>query len=74
MPDQIGDLIAGDGPVVGDTGDPPERVVALIARCVDLADDRVFGAINRGECGHRGADTVTPVVPADRFERSGRVG
>jgi hypothetical protein len=51
-----------------DAGDPAQRVVGVVTGRVDLADDGVFGAVDGGKSGHRGADAVAPVVPADRFE------
>jgi hypothetical protein len=77
MPDQIGDLTFADRPVVGDTGDPAQRVVGAVAGCIHFADDRMLGAGHRGRVGqrcHRGPDTVAAVVPAHRLQRPGRLG
>ena len=44
MPHQIGDLISVGSPVVCDTRDAAQRVIAVVARGIDLADDRVLRA------------------------------
>jgi hypothetical protein len=67
MPDQGGDFVVGDGPVMRDADDPAQRVVGVSGR-IHLTDDRVFGAMDGGQRGHRGADAVSPVVLADRLE------
>jgi hypothetical protein len=69
MPDQVADLIAVDRPVVCDTGDPAQGVIDILAWCIHLADDRVFGAVHRGERRHRRAHTVAAVVMAHRVQR-----
>ncbi len=68
MPDQVGDLIVGDSPVMCDARDPAQRVVGVVTGRIHLADDRVLGAVDGGKSGHRGADAVPSVVPADGFE------
>jgi hypothetical protein len=68
MPDQVGDLILGNRPVMCDARDPAQRIVGVFTGCVHLADDRVFGAVDGGKNGHRGADAITSVVLADGFE------
>ena len=74
MPDQIGDVIAVDRPVVCDARDPAQRVIGLVARGVHLADDRVFGTGDSGKCRHRGSHALVSVMVAHRFQRPRRVG
>jgi hypothetical protein len=74
VPHQIAVLPVGDGPVVRNAGDAAERVIALVAGSVDLADNRVFGSGDGGQRRHRGAHTVTSVMAAHRLQRPWRVG
>jgi hypothetical protein len=60
--------------MVRDARDAAKGVVAVVTRCVHLADNGVLGAGNGGQRGHRSAHTVTPVMHLHRFQRSGRVG
>jgi hypothetical protein len=53
VPHEIGDLIAGDGPVMSDTRDSAQRVVGIVARGIHLSDDRVLGAGNPRQRCHR---------------------
>lgn len=65
MPDQVGDSVVGDHPVVRDAGDSAKGVIGAVARGVHLADDRVFGAGHHGgvrQRGHGSADTVAAVM------------
>ena len=73
MPDQVGDLIVGDGPVMRDAGDPAQCVVDAVARGIHLADDGMLGAGHGGQRRHRGADTVAAMVRAHRLQRPGRI-
>jgi hypothetical protein len=74
VPGQIGWLAVGNGPMVGDAGDAAQGVVRVVPGGIHLADDGVFGPVDGGERGHRGADTVTSVVVSHRLERPGWVG
>jgi hypothetical protein len=60
--------------MVGDAGDAAQGVVRVVPGGIHLADDGVFGPVDGGERGHRGADTVTSVVVSHRLERPGWVG
>jgi hypothetical protein len=73
MPDQVGDLLARDGPMVGDARDSAQRVVGILTGGVHLADDRVFGSVHAGQGGHRSAHTIMPMVGAHRLERTRRI-
>ena len=73
MPHQIGRGIAGHRPVVGHACDPAQRVVAVIAPGVHLADDRVLGAGHPGQRRQRSAHPVAAVVAAHRVQRFWRV-
>ncbi len=59
---------------MSDARDAAQRVVGILACGVHLADDRVFGPVDGGQCGHRGADPIAAVVMAHRLQRSRRVG
>ena len=73
MPDQVGDLVLADAPMVRDAGDAAQRVVGVRPGRVHLADDRVLGAGNSCQRGHRRADAVAAPAVADRFEGPGWV-
>jgi hypothetical protein len=68
MPYQVAGLAVGDGPVVRDAGDATEGVVAIVARGVHLADDRVLGSGDGGQRGHRAAHAVASVVLPHRLQ------
>ena len=68
MPDQVGDLVIADAPMVRDTGDATQRVVGVRSGGVHLADDRVLGARNSCQRGHRRADAVAAPAVVDGFE------
>jgi hypothetical protein len=73
MPDQIGDLISCNGPVVRDAGDPAQRVVGTLTGRVHLADDRVLGAGDLGwvrQARHRRPDTVAAMMAAYGLQRA----
>jgi hypothetical protein len=74
MPDQIGDVVIADAPVMRDTGDAAQRVVGFRASGIYLADDGVFGAGDAAQRSHRRPDTITAAVVDDGLERSRRVG
>jgi hypothetical protein len=59
---------------MSDACDSAQRVAGILACGVHLADDRVLGPFDGGQCGHRGADAVAAVVMAHRLQRSGWVG
>jgi hypothetical protein len=69
MPDEVGDLLVGDAEVVCDASDSAQRIVRVRAGGIDLADDRVLGAREAGQCRHRGAHAVAATVLTDRIER-----
>jgi hypothetical protein len=73
MPDQVGDLVVGDRPVMRNAGDPAQRVVDAVARGIHFADDRMLCAGHDGQCRHRGADTVAAMVRTHRLQRPGRI-
>jgi hypothetical protein len=74
VPHQVGDLPAGDGPVVSDACDPAQRIVGVVAGGIHLTNDGVFGSGYRGQRGHRLPHPLAAVVMAHRLKRSGRVG
>jgi hypothetical protein len=74
VPHEVGDLRTGDTPVMGDAGDPAERVIGFIAGGIHLADDRVFGARDVSERSHRRAHTVTATAMTDRPQHVWRAG
>ena len=51
MPHQVGDLSVALGPVVGDTGNAAQRVVAVVGGRVDLTDDGVLQAMGEPTLG-----------------------
>jgi hypothetical protein len=53
VPDEIGDLIACDRPVMSDARDAAQRVVGIVTRGIHLADDRVLGAGHPRQRRHR---------------------
>ncbi|CDO05395.1 hypothetical protein BN977_00163 [Mycolicibacterium cosmeticum] len=57
VPHHIVDLGAAVAPMMGNTGDPAQRVSGLRAGRIDLTDDGVLGAVDRGEGGHGSANT-----------------
>ena len=69
MPDQIGDLVIDDAPMMRDAGDAAQCVVGVHPGGVHLADDRVLGARNSFQRGHRRADAVAAPAVADGLER-----
>jgi len=73
MPDEIGDLVSGDGPVMSDARDAAQSIVGIVARGIHLADDRVLGAGHARQRRHRRADTVAAMLSAYRFQRTWRV-
>jgi hypothetical protein len=73
MPDQVGDLIVGNRPVMRDAGDPAQCIVDVVARGIHFADDRMLCAGHGGQRRHRGADTVAAMVWAHRLQRAGRI-
>src|SRR5215212_3878138 len=73
VPDQIRGAVVGDAEVMCDAGDSAQRIVEVYPRGVDLADDRVFGSGQAGQCRHRRADAVATAVFEHRIERPRRV-
>ena len=82
MPDQVRDSPAsgrcpqfiGEAPMMGDTGNAAQRVIGVRSGGVDLADDRVFGAVDSGKRAQRRAHAVVAPVPVDGLKESRRVG
>jgi hypothetical protein len=66
VPHHIVDLGAAVAPMMGDTGDPAQRVSGLRAGRVDLTHDGVLGALDRAEGGHGGAYSPVAVFGAGR--------
>jgi hypothetical protein len=73
MPDQVGDLPVADAEMMCHTGDAAQRIVGVGTGCIDLANDRMFGAGKTGQCRHRRPNTVTAPVTAHRVKGTRRI-
>src|SRR5215211_2083724 len=69
MPHQVTGLAVGDGPMMCDARDAPQRVIRIVARRINLADNRVLGPRYRSERSHRGTNSVTAILTAHRLQR-----
>jgi hypothetical protein len=59
---------------MGDAGDPAEGVVGVVARGIDLSDNRVLGPGDRRQRRHRGTHPVSAAMPHYRLQRARRIG
>ena len=73
VPHQIRDLIDVPCPVMRDARDATQCVVGFRASGVDLADDRVLGAVDGRERCHGCAHPVATAVRSHRFQSIRRI-